>query len=200
MAPSALAELAGISSTTLTRPLNNPDHKFKLSNTTLEKIRAATGIDFFDGADGSEGEKSPGVVATTEMMIPVYDVAASAGHGAIVDGESVVCNLAFDRTFLRRMTSASPKDLAIIGVQGHSMEPALLDGDHVLVDQTKRNLAYDGLFVLRFDGVLHVKRIGRSAISGNVMVVSDHPSYRDLDMPKADLDVVGRVLWIGRKV
>ncbi len=54
--------------------------------------------------------------------------------------------------------------------------------------------------MLRFNDVLHVKRIGRSATRGNVMVISDHPAYRDLDMPNADLDVIGRVLWMVRKV
>lgn len=133
-------------------------------------------------------------------LVPVFDVAASAGNGAHVEGEDVICNMAFDSDFLKRMTDAKPKDLAIIRVKGHSMEPALLDDDHVLVDRTKTNLSYDGLFVIRFDDALHVKRIGRSATRGNVMVISDHPSYRDLDMPKADLDVIGRVLWVGRKV
>jgi phage repressor protein C with HTH and peptisase S24 domain len=108
--------------------------------------------------------------------------------------------MAFDRSFLRRMTDAKPSELAIIRVKGHSMEPTLMDDDHVLVDRSKTSLSYDGLFVLRFDDVLHVKRIGRSAIRGQVVVISDHPAYRDLDMPKVDLDVIGRVLWVGRKV
>lgn len=135
-----------------------------------------------------------------DLFIPVYDVEASAGHGVLVESEEVICNMAFDRRFLRRMTDARPNELAIIRVKGHSMEPTLMDDDHVLVDRTKTNLSYDGLFVIRFDDALHVKRVGRSATKGNVLVISDHPAYRDLDMPKEDLDVIGRVLWVGRKV
>ena len=135
-----------------------------------------------------------------DALVPIYDVSASAGHGVLVEGEEVICNMAFDRRFLKRMSDAKPGDMAIIRVKGHSMEPTLLDDDHVLVDRSKANLSFDGLFVLRFDDALHVKRIGRSATRGNVMVISDHPAYRDLDMPKADLDVIGRVLWVGRKV
>lgn len=133
-------------------------------------------------------------------LVPVYDVTASAGYGAVVDAEDHICNMAFDRGFLRMMTDAKGQDLAIIRVKGHSMEPTLLDDDHVLVDRTKTNLDFDGLFVVRFGDALHVKRIGRSAMRGNVMVTSDHPGYRPLDMPKAEIDVVGRVLWYGRKV
>jgi transcriptional regulator with XRE-family HTH domain len=42
--PSALAKKAGIATTTLTRALNDPNHKFTLSTTTLNKIASATGI------------------------------------------------------------------------------------------------------------------------------------------------------------
>jgi transcriptional regulator with XRE-family HTH domain len=42
--PGALAREAGISASTLTRALNDPNHKFKLSMTTLEKIAEYSGI------------------------------------------------------------------------------------------------------------------------------------------------------------
>ena len=54
LTPSGLAKKAKISSTTLTRALNDPNHKFTLSTTTLDKIAGATGIPmapFFDAED-----------------------------------------------------------------------------------------------------------------------------------------------------
>jgi hypothetical protein len=42
--PGALAQKAGISASTLTRALNDPNHKFKLSMTTLQKIADYSGI------------------------------------------------------------------------------------------------------------------------------------------------------------
>lgn len=154
-----------------------------------------------DGTYAADIRAAPSVQESgDDTMIPVYDVQASAGNGSHVDSEAVLCNMAFNRSFLRRMTDAGVGDLAIIRVKGHSMEPTLLDDDHVLVDRTKRNLAYDGMFVLRFDDVLHVKRIGRSSKRGNVMVTSDNPAYDRLDMSREDIDVIGRVLWVGRKV
>ncbi len=44
LSATGLAKKAGMPSTTLTRPLNDPEHKFSLSSTTIEKIAAATGI------------------------------------------------------------------------------------------------------------------------------------------------------------
>lgn len=133
-------------------------------------------------------------------LVPVYSVAASAGFGSVVEHEDQIYNLAFDNRFLRQMTTASSGDLAIISVKGTSMEPTLLDDDLVLVDRSKRNLSYDGLFVIRFDDALHIKRISRSTKRGHVLVISDNKSYPTLDMAKDQLDPVGRVLWCGRKV
>lgn len=138
--------------------------------------------------------------ASGSTLVPVYDVEASAGFGAVVHSEEVVASMAFQPHFLREMTDAPASALAVIRVKGHSMEPTLLDDDHVLIDRTKTNLDYDGLFVLRFGEALHVKRIGRAAQRGHVMVLSDHPSYRPVEMPKSEIETIGRVIWYGRKV
>lgn len=46
LAPTALAQAAGVASTTLTRPLNDPDYPFEISNRTIKKVEAATGIPY----------------------------------------------------------------------------------------------------------------------------------------------------------
>lgn len=48
IAATALAAKAGLSATTLTRPLNDPEHKFSISTSTIAKIGAATGITYAD--------------------------------------------------------------------------------------------------------------------------------------------------------
>lgn len=55
--PGALAKGAGISASTLTRALNDPNHKFKLSTTTLQKIANFSGINpgpFLEAKDAAE--------------------------------------------------------------------------------------------------------------------------------------------------
>lgn len=54
MAPTALAEAAGIASTTLTRPLNDPDYQFEVSNRTIKKIEAATDLAYSDFLSGAQ--------------------------------------------------------------------------------------------------------------------------------------------------
>lgn len=133
-------------------------------------------------------------------LVPVYDVQASAGYGTVVHGEEHIYNLAFDQSFLRQMTNAKPRELAIIQVQGDSMEPTLLNGDQVLVDRSKNNLDFDGLFVIRYGEALHIKRVGRAPKRGHVLIRSDNERYTPLEVPYGEIDVVGRVLWYGRKV
>lgn len=73
MAPTALAQAAGVASTTITRPLNDPDYAFEISNRTIKKIEAATGISYADHSSSSApkeltrraGGTAP-VVATVE--------------------------------------------------------------------------------------------------------------------------------------
>lgn len=138
--------------------------------------------------------------AATPALVPVYNVEASAGSGRIVDIEEHVANLAFSARYLAEMTSARGRDLAAIRVRGDSMEPTLLDDDMVLIDRTKTSLDYDGMFVLRFGEALHVKRVGRGRTRTTVQVISDNRIYPPVEMDRAEIEVVGKVLWYGRKV
>lgn len=134
-------------------------------------------------------------------MVSIYDVSASAGHGAIVDTETVVDKLSFPPGYLRRITNTNPRDLAIIGVKGDSMSPTISQNDVVMVDTAKRDLSFDGLFVLRDGGAsLLVKRIGRGSRSGSVILISDNRTYPPTERQIEDIDVVGKVVWMGVKV
>lgn len=134
-------------------------------------------------------------------LVQVYDVQASAGDGSINDDEIVAYSLAFPPEYLAMLTKSNPKNLAIISVKGESMNPTLSDDDIVMVDTSKTNLNYDGMFVLRFGEALQVKRIGRSESPDKITLISDNkeiygPTERSLD----DLSVIGKVIWYGRKV
>ncbi|MDD7973425.1 S24 family peptidase [Roseinatronobacter alkalisoli] len=133
-------------------------------------------------------------------LVPVYDVSASAGHGAVVDVEEHISNLAFSTQYLREMTSAKGNQLVAIRVKGDSMTPTIQDDDMVVIDRTKTNLDYDGLFVLRVGEALQIKRIGRGSRRTSVMVIADNSLYPPVDTERTEIDVVGKVIWYGRKV
>lgn len=198
-----LAKKAGVSHSTINRPLTTLGWKSRISRNTIQKVHAASGIDpsnFFGATEApfvvSSGDPAP----EGSALVPVYDVTVSAGHGAIVDAEDHVSNLAFSTQYLREMTSAKGRQLAAIRVKGDSMAPTIQDDDMVMVDTTKTNLDYDGLFVLRIGEALQIKRIGRGARKASVMVISDNTLYPAVDTERAEIDVIGKVIWYGRKV
>ena len=137
------------------------------------------------------------------MAVPRLDVGASAGSGAVADSERAEALFGFDPRWLRRL-SANPRQLAIIRVEGDSMVPTLADGDDIMVDASDAaERLRDGIYVLRRDGALLVKRLacGLARDRQRVAIISDNSAYpAEGDIPVADLAIVGRVVWAGRRV
>ncbi|WP_114952411.1 S24 family peptidase [Sphingosinicella terrae] len=131
-----------------------------------------------------------------------YDAAAAAGAGAFSDGVEVRPNLAFDREWLRRLARGGPDQLSIIRVQGDSMTPLLEDGDEILVDRADgAGRLRDGVYVLRIDESLVVKRVALNPAERTVSIRSDNVAYPGWpDCPIGALDVVGRVVWAGGRI
>lgn len=140
--------------------------------------------------------RGPGMI-----LVPKLAIGASAGAGASVDGEAVEGEVAFDPKWLRDL-GADPRALSIIRVEGDSMAPTLDDGDDILVDGGDAAARLrDGIYVLRMDDVLMVKRVARAPGQGRISVISDNPHYRSWDdLPMALVQLVGRVVWTGRRV
>jgi len=136
--------------------------------------------------------------------IPLYDVRASAGGGAMVDQENVLDFLSFKADWIRSQLYASPNDLYLIHVEGESMEPTLRPGDVILVDHREAStLPRDGIYVMRMDGTLLVKRLQRLP-GGIVNVTSDNAAYQPftvtLGQETNEANIVGRVVWCGRRM
>ena len=129
-------------------------------------------------------------------------VRASAGPGAIVSEESGQPYFAFDERWLKALTASPPDKLSIIRVEGDSMAPTLNPGDDILVDLADREERLrDGVYVLRIDDALVVKRIALHPIGGRATVQSDNPAYPDWpDCDLGSLNCIGRVIWAGRKL
>jgi Peptidase S24-like len=131
-------------------------------------------------------------------LVPKLAVGASAGMGALTDQEALAGQVGFDEKWLRRL-GVDPAAVTLIRVQGESMVPTLMDQDDIMVDTSAalRPLK-DGIYVLRMDDVLMVKRI-RPLPSGNIVIASDnpdHPNWPDVD--PASVQIIGRVVWAAR--
>ena len=142
--------------------------------------------------DGSDG------------LVPVkrVSVRASAGPGSVIAAELAKPYFAFDGRWLRALTATSAGKLSIVRVEGDSMAPTLNSGDDILVDPADcAQRLRDGIYVLRVDEALIVKRIALHPVGRRVTVQSDNPAYPDWpDCDMAEIACIGRVVWAGRKI
>ena len=129
-------------------------------------------------------------------------VRVSAGPGAFVSEEAGKPYFGFDERWLKALTATPASKLSIIRVEGDSMAPTLNAGDDILVDMGDCNERLrDGIYVLRAEDALVVKRIALHPVGRRVTVQSDNPAYPD--WPDCGLDqitCIGRVIWAGRKI
>ena len=136
-------------------------------------------------------------------MVPVrqYDAAASAGPGAHADEDRVLAAVDLPERWARRLAGGDPSMLSIIAVRGDSMAPTLADGDDLLVNRADASdRLRDGVYVLRVDDALVVKRIAINPASRRFTIRSDNPGYPDWpDCRPGDVEVIGRVVWAGRR-
>lgn len=133
-------------------------------------------------------------------LVPKLAVGASAGAGALADGEALAGKVGFDEQWLRKL-GVEPRNVSLIRVEGDSMQPTLNDGDDIMVDKgAALKPLRDGIHVIRIDGVLMVKRLA-PAPGGRLSVLSDNPAYPSwLDRDPPEVQVVGRVVWVGRRL
>ncbi|HET7708138.1 MAG TPA: S24 family peptidase [Sphingomicrobium sp.] len=136
------------------------------------------------------------------VSVPRVPVRASAGAGAIAGDESGRPYFGFDERWLKALTVTPAGELSIIRVEGDSMAPTLNSGDDILVDSGDGlGRLRDGIYVLRVDDALLVKRLAIHPVGSRVTIQSDNPAYPDWpDCSIAEMQCVGRVIWAGKKI
>jgi len=153
------------------------------------------------GEDVLGGPTPRAPAASSFCAVPQLSVEASAGPGTLPSGEAVLAHFGFDRRWLRTL-SRTPDKLSIISVRGDSMQPTLAEGDDILVDTGDgAERLRDGIYVLRVEGALLVKRLARNPATGRISIRSDNLAYPAWDECAAtDIHVIGRVVWAGRRM
>lgn len=128
--------------------------------------------------------------------IPRLPLDASAGPGAFGSQEISYDSYRFSPRWLREM-GLEGADLSAIRVEGDSMEPLLRSGDEIFVDHNKRG--GEGVFVVRIGEALHVKQI-RASAADTIALISANDAYAPVELPREDVEVIGRVVWKGGRV
>jgi Peptidase S24-like len=133
-----------------------------------------------------------------EYTFPPFRRAHNRAHG-LIHSEQVVDSLAFKTEWLRRRLLAAPRDLMLVEVVGDAMAPTLGDSDLILVDLGEPRFQQDGVYVLRRDGELEVKRLQRGP-GGDLIIKSDNSAYESTVVSRDRVGIIGRVIWAARRI
>lgn len=176
-------------------------HANHVDPTTVREIHEYHGIP--TGLSEEPAVYHGGALPEGFILVPRYDVEASAGPGALTEREHVIDYMAFQEGWVRRSLGLDPQGLALISAKGDSMEPAIRAGDLLLVDTSVNEVEDDAIYILVMDGHLVVKRLQRF-VGGAVSVKSDNAAYVEQTLSAEELSsyatITGRVRWIGRMI
>jgi len=133
-------------------------------------------------------------VKETELVrVPVLEGMAALGAGGIVE-DSI-------KEYIHIAKDFSAKEVFAVRAEGASMEPAVCDGDIVLVDSSAKNLSElaEKIIIANIGGTFSVKRLMFS--SDGYFLKSDNPSFQKEPIFLSDeISVLGRVAAILRKL
>ena len=197
----AVADQTEISLSSLRRYING-DTDIKLQDASLLCSMAGVSLAWLANGEGEPSAEDKAANSDEYAYIPGYNIQVSAGNGTSVDQEPVTRLLAFRRKWLA-FRGLHEKDLAVVFAKGDSMEPTISDNNTIMVDRSD-SIPQDGrMYVMRVDGHLLVKRTQIVPGQG-VQLISDNKDYPPMlvkiDGSDSDLEVVGRVVWIGKDV
>jgi phage repressor protein C with HTH and peptisase S24 domain len=147
------------------------------------------------GGDHTAGGPSPGEY----LFVPRFHVRIAAGRGRPLRSDRVVDYLAFKADWVERRLGADPRNLMVVEAQGDSMAPTFEDSDLLLVDLGEPRFRQDGIYVLKHDQELVVKRLQRRP-DGRIVIRSDNPAYESQTVDPSRVGVIGRVIWVAGRL
>lgn len=134
-------------------------------------------------------------------LVPELELGYSMGGGTLVEHVEQKGVVPFQLDWLRSMMSNKVADLFVARGEGDSMLPTILDGDFVLVDRAQRVISrQDRIWVLSYGGLSMIKRLrrlpnGEYSINSDNQTISPYPPASE-----EEIHVIGRVIWIGRRM
>ena len=145
----------------------------------------------------------PRAVPRGYSAVPEIDVRVAAGPGAWNEEvEQTKATWLLADPLIRHEFRARPEDLRMITVDGDSMEPLFSSGDRILIDVSRQLPVPPGIFVI-WDGMgLVTKRIEHVPHSEppRVVIKSVNPEYDSYERLADEIRIVGRAVWVSRRL
>ncbi len=131
------------------------------------------------------------------ISIPYYpEVSAAAGSCALVYDENTVKNIKISSAIINIKTGDK---VCFINATGNSMQSVIDDRDLLLVDLTHKDFIDEGIYVVRLENTLLVKRLQK--IPNGIVLISDNPQYAPITLNsdnfnENDAAIIGKVISV----
>ncbi len=132
-------------------------------------------------------------------MVEEVDLALGLGAGYLDYTESKGF-VPFRSDWLQGLFRGQLDNLKVTRGKGDSMRPTILDGDIVLIDLAQRMIdEQDVLWAVAYGELGMVKRVRQTSRS-SYMLLADNPVVPPIEAVDDEMQVLGRVVWIGRRM
>ena len=142
---------------------------------------------------------TPETIAEQLDLVPIAEIDQDYGMGGTFTGDHVELQVHhFPRIWVASITSSPPALLTIARGKGDSMDPTIRDRDMVIIDRSRRKLdEADAIWALTVGDIGMIKRL---RLRGSMVIIqSDNDRVSDEEVPAEEVNLVGRVVFIGRR-
>lgn len=133
-------------------------------------------------------------------LVPVNEIDMAYGLGGTYSDVEVQAHARyFPREWLEQITRTAPVHLAWTRGRGDSMGPTINDGDLILFDLSQKQVKeQDAIWALTIGDIAMIKRLRMKG--ERVLILSDNDRISPDDVHYGEVNIVGRVVFIGRRI
>ena len=127
--------------------------------------------------------------------IPKVKARLSAGGGSFEVGSEIEGYYAFRKDWLG--TKGSINKMVLMDIFGNSMEPAMKDGDTILIDESQKDLLAGAIYAVGVDDTIMVKRLEKHP--NKLVLLSDNKDYSPIYIHGSEINnirIIGKGIWI----
>lgn len=168
---------------------------------TLQAIADVMGkpVEYFTRPGLAKRAPEPMAAADEFEMVGIQHIDQAYGLGAtFTDSHITVEVLQFPKVWVDSITTTPPVFLTWTRGDGDSMEPTIHDGDLVLLDRSRRKVEErDAMWAFTVGDIGSIKRL---RVKGDrYQILSDNPSVDPDEEPIDFVNIVGRVIFVGKR-
>jgi phage repressor protein C with HTH and peptisase S24 domain len=163
----------------------------------MSRLARAKGVSL-DWVATGEGNPERGGMQDGFAVIDVAETDSSSGHGSYPLGDETREQVAFARAWLRSIIRAPEDRLRVVFNRGIANEPAIKDGEIMLVETGLERIGEDAFYIFKNEGRLMTKLV-EIYVDGSVALKTVDPANKPQILPpkEAAARVFGRVRWRG---